>query len=141
MGLRLAEIRRSMDEILAFAELERFANLKLKHYSSGMSERLGYAVAFKAVRGVLVLDEIFAVGDAGFKARCEKRYRELRANGHTAIIVSHDPRVIATFCDRAVLLDSGRINFEGTARDIADRYVQTLTEPALHDPRAARALG
>ena len=92
MGLSLAEIRRSMDEILAFAELERFANLKLKHYSSGMSERLGYAVAFKAVRDVLVLDEIFAVGDAGFKARCEARYRELRPRGHTAIIVSHDPR-------------------------------------------------
>src|SRR6185436_14922770 len=81
MGLTLDEIRRSLDEILAFAELERFANLKLKHYSSGMSERLGYAVAFKAVREVLVLDEIFAVGDAGFKARCEQRYRELRALG------------------------------------------------------------
>jgi ABC-type polysaccharide/polyol phosphate transport system ATPase subunit len=141
MGLRLAEIRRSMDEILAFAELERFANLKLKHYSSGMSERLGYAVAFKAVRGALVLDEIFAVGDAGFKARCEKRYRELRANGHTAIIVSHDPRVIATFCDRALLLDSGRIVAEGTACEIADRYVRALTDSALEDPRAAHAVG
>ena len=60
-----------MDEILAFAEVERFANLKLKHYSSGMASRLAYAVAFKAVREVLVLDEIFAVGDAGFKERCE----------------------------------------------------------------------
>src|SRR5882672_4726739 len=129
MGLTLDEIRRSLDEILAFAELERFANMKLKHYSSGMSERLGYAVAFKAVREVLVLDEIFAVGDAGFKARCERRYRELRALGHTAIIVSHDPRIIATFCDRALLLDGGRIVFEGPARDVADRYISTLTQP------------
>ena len=127
MGLTLKDIRRSLDEILAFAELERFANMKLKHYSSGMSERLGYAVAFKAVRDVLVLDEIFAVGDAGFKARCEARYRELRASGHTAIIVSHDPRVITTFCDRALLLDGGRITCEGAARDVADRYVSTLT--------------
>ena len=71
MGLTLPEIRRRMDEILAFAELERFANLKLKHYSSGMASRLGYAVAFAAVRDVLVLDEIFAVGDAGFRAKCE----------------------------------------------------------------------
>src|SRR5438128_3907621 len=109
MGLSLAEIRRSLDEILAFAELERFANMQLKHYSSGMSERLGYAVAFKAVRDVLILDEVFAVGDAGFKARCEERYRELRAAGHTMIIVSHDPKVIGTFCDRALLLDGGRI--------------------------------
>jgi ABC-2 type transport system ATP-binding protein len=130
MGLSLREIRRSLDEILAFAELERFANMKLKHYSSGMSERLGYAVAFRAVREVLVLDEIFAVGDAGFRSKCEARYRELRAAGHTAIIVSHDPRVIATFCDRALLLDQGRIVLEGQAGDVADRYVSTLTVPA-----------
>src|SRR2546422_3687398 len=97
MGLSLKEIRASIDEILAFAELERFANLKLKHYSSGMSSRLAYAVAFKAVREVLVLDEIFAVGDAGFKARCEERYWQLRAAGRTVLIVSHDPRIIATF--------------------------------------------
>ena len=93
MGLSLADIRRSLDEILAFAELERFANMQLKHYSSGMSERLGYAVAFKAVREVLVLDEIFAVGDAGFKARCERRYRELRSLALGERHVSHD-RVI-----------------------------------------------
>jgi ABC-2 type transport system ATP-binding protein len=127
LGLRLVEIRRSMDEILEFAELQRFANLKLKHYSSGMSERLGYAVAFKAVRDVLVLDEILAVGDAGFKARCERRYRELRALGHTAVIVSHDPRIISTFCDRAILLDAGRIVLEGHPGDVADRYVSMLT--------------
>jgi ABC-type polysaccharide/polyol phosphate transport system ATPase subunit len=128
MGLSLAEIRSSLDEILAFAELERFATMQLKHYSSGMSERLGYAVAFKAVREVLVLDEIFAVGDAGFKARCERRYRELRSLGHSAIIVSHDPRIIATFCDRALLLDGARIVAEGKAQDIADRYVASLTQ-------------
>ena len=75
MGLTLAEIRARLDAILAFAELERFANLKLKHYSSGMAARLAYATAFEAVREVLVLDEIFAVGDAGFKAKCEERYR------------------------------------------------------------------
>ncbi len=127
MGLSLAEIRRSLDEILAFAELERFAHMQLKHYSSGMSERLGYAVAFKAVRDVLVLDEIFAVGDAGFKARCERRYRELRSLGHSAIIVSHDPRIIATFCDRAVLLDGAHIVADGPAQDIANQYVASLT--------------
>jgi ABC-2 type transport system ATP-binding protein len=139
MGMPLADIRRSMQEILAFAELERFAGMKLKHYSSGMSERLGYAVAFKAVREVLVLDEIFAVGDAGFKARCEQRYRELRALGRTAIIVSHDPRIIASFCDRAVLLDAGRIVFEGTPGQASDRYVslaQTASEPAPAVPLA-----
>ena len=131
MGLTLREIRASVDEILAFAELEKFANLKLKHYSSGMSSRLAYSVAFKAVREVLVLDEIFAVGDAGFKARCEERYWRLRALGHTVLIVSHDPRTIGTFCDRALLLDGGRIVMDGPAPQVAERYVATLTaEPA-----------
>jgi ABC-type polysaccharide/polyol phosphate transport system ATPase subunit len=133
MGLSLRQIHRSMEEILAFAELERFANLKLKHFSSGMSARLGYAVAFKAVREVLVLDEIFAVGDAGFKARCEERYWELRALGHTVIIVSHDPRVISSFCDRALLLEGGRIMMDGKASEIADRYLSMLTtNPGPH---------
>ena len=126
MGLTLREIHQSMDEILAFAELERFATLPLKHYSSGMSQRLGYAVAFKAVRGVLVLDEVLAVGDAGFKARCEQRYRELRALGHSAIVVSHDPRIISTFCDRALLLDGGRVVMNGSADEVAERYVSML---------------
>jgi ABC-type polysaccharide/polyol phosphate transport system ATPase subunit len=127
MGLSLAEIHKSMEEILAFAELERFANLPLKHYSSGMSQRLGYAVAFRAVREVLVLDEILAVGDAGFRARCEQRYQELRSLGHTAIIVSHDPRIISAFCDRALLLDAGRIVLQGPAYAVADHYVSMLT--------------
>jgi ABC-type polysaccharide/polyol phosphate transport system ATPase subunit len=127
MGLSLAEIRGSMDEILAFAELERFANLKLKFYSSGMSSRLAYAVAFRAVRDVLVLDEIFAVGDAGFKARCQERYQQLHAQGHTVVIVSHDPHVVRTFCKRALLLERGRILLTGSADAVVDRYVSMLT--------------
>jgi ABC-2 type transport system ATP-binding protein len=123
MGLSLAEIRASMDEILAFAELERFANLKLKFYSSGMSSRLAYAVAFRAVREVLVLDEIFAVGDEGFKRRCEQRYRELRAQGHTVLLVSHDPAIVGGFCDRALLIDGGRIETDSTPSDVLSRYI------------------
>ena len=121
-----------MDEILAFAELERFANLKLQHYSSGMASRLAYAVAFKAVREVLVLDEIFAVGDAGFKARCEDRYRTLSAAGHTVIVVSHDPRIVGTFCSRALLLDHGRVALDSTGAEVAAAYLQLL----LHAPHA-----
>ena len=127
MGLTLQEMRRRMDEILAFAELERFANLKLKHYSSGMASRLGYAVAFAAVRDVLVLDEIFAVGDAGFRARCEERYRQLHAAGHTIVLVSHAPPVIGQFCDRAVLIERGRIAFEGSGTEVVHHYLGLLT--------------
>jgi ABC-type polysaccharide/polyol phosphate transport system ATPase subunit len=124
MGLSLREIRRSMDEILSFAELEPFANLPLKHYSTGMASRLAYAVAFQAVREVLVLDEIFAVGDTHFRTRCENRYRSLRALGHTVLIVSHDPRVVAQFCDRAMLLMDGRIVIDGAPKDVTERYFQ-----------------
>jgi ABC-type polysaccharide/polyol phosphate transport system ATPase subunit len=127
MGLTLAEIRGRMDSILAFAELERFANLKLKHYSSGMASRLGYAVAFEAVREVLVLDEIFAVGDAGFKEKCEARYRELRKAGHTIVLVSHAPPVVTNFCDRVLLLDRGVIIADGPAGAVVDAYLQLLT--------------
>jgi ABC-type polysaccharide/polyol phosphate transport system ATPase subunit len=134
MGLSLDEIRRSMDAILDFAELQEFANLKLAHYSSGMSSRLAYAVAFFAVREVLVLDEIFAVGDAGFRQRCEERYRQLRAQGRTVLLVSHDPRIVTTFCDRALLLDHGRIVMEGPATEIANRYLATLMHPAGPSP-------
>ena len=140
MGLTLNHIRRSMEEILTFAELERFANLKLKHYSSGMSARLSYAVAFKAVREVLVLDEIFAVGDAGFKVRCEERYWDLRSLGHTVIIVSHDPRAVSSFCDRALLLDGGRIVMEGEAREVAERYVSMLTHTSREASEAPPVL-
>lgn len=126
MGLTLAELRRQMDEILDFAELEPFANLKLKHYSSGMSSRLGYAVAFAAVREVLVLDEIFAVGDAGFRAKCEQKFRELHSGGRTVVLVTHDPKTIGRFCDRAVLIDGGQICMAGEGIEVASRYMSVL---------------
>jgi ABC-type polysaccharide/polyol phosphate transport system ATPase subunit len=127
MGMSLPEVRAATDDILAFAELERFANVKLQHYSSGMASRLAYSVAFKAVRDILVLDEIFAVGDAGFRARCERRYMDLRNAGHTIIMVSHDPRIVSTFCPRALLLDGGRVIADGTGSDIARQYLELLT--------------
>jgi ABC-type polysaccharide/polyol phosphate transport system ATPase subunit len=127
MGLTLRELRRRMDEILVFAELERFANLKVKHYSSGMASRLGYAVAFAAVRDVLVLDEIFAVGDAGFRAKCEDRYRQLHAAGHTIIVVSHVPHIVSGFCDRAILIEDARVRLEGTGGEVVAAYLGLLT--------------
>ena len=130
MGLSLAELRRDIGEILEFAEVTAFARLQLKHYSSGMSARLAYAVAFKAVREVLVLDEILAVGDAGFRRRCEDRYRELRRRGHTAIVVSHNPDIISTFCDRALLLEGGRFVMDGPAREVAAAYMAHMTAPS-----------
>ena len=126
MGLSLTEIRHRMNRILAFAELERFANLKLKHYSSGMAARLAYAVAFESVREVLVLDEVFAVGDAGFRAKCEARYRELQAAGHTLLLVSHESGAVEDFCDRALLISDGRITWAGDPATVALHYRSDL---------------
>jgi ABC-type polysaccharide/polyol phosphate transport system ATPase subunit len=139
MGLGLAEIRASVDDILAFAEVEAFRGLPLRHYSSGMAARLAYAVAFRAVRDILVLDEIFAVGDAGFRARCQDRYRELRAAGATVLLVSHDPATVTTFCDRALLLDRGRIVFDGEPEEACRRYtLLARAQPAgLHESHLA----
>lgn len=127
MGLTLAEVRRRMDEILDFSELTAFANLKLKHYSSGMAARLAYAVAFAAVRDVLVLDEIFAVGDAGFKEKCEERFRDLHDAGHAVVLVSHDPKSVRTHCDRALLLNGGRVVVGGDGTEVAEAYIERLT--------------
>lgn len=128
MGMSLSDVRARLDGIIRFAELERFARQKVQHLSSGMLARLAYAVAFSAVRDVLILDEIFAVGDVGFKARCEDRYRELAAAGHTILLVSHDPRAIGRLCSRAFLLERGGIVAEGPALAIADRYVELVKD-------------
>jgi len=141
MGLGLRELRKATPEILAFAGLERFAKLELRHYSSGMAARLAYAVAFRAVRDVLILDEIFAVGDAGFKERCQERYRELHRSGRSMLLVSHEPRTIAAFCDRALLLEGGRIIMEGRAAHVAEAYVDLLAQSsAVAVPARATAV-
>ena len=127
MGLSIAEIRNSLDAVLAFAELQPFARMHLKNFSSGMAARLAYSVAFQAVRDVLVLDEVLAVGDAGFKERCFARYQDIRAAGHTTLVVSHDPNQIKAYCDRAVLLSHGSIVADGTASEIADAYMASMT--------------
>lgn len=138
MGLSLREARASIDSVLAFAELERFANLQLKHFSSGMASRLAYAIAFEAVREILILDEVFAVGDAGFRLRCEERYRELHARGHTVVLVSHDPRTVSSFCDRALLLEEGRVAVSGTGAQVAEAYLTRLAA-GQRDPAARTA--
>jgi ABC-type polysaccharide/polyol phosphate transport system ATPase subunit len=77
---------------------------------------------------VLILDEVFAVGDAGFKAKCEERYRALHAAGHTVLLVSHDPRPVSTFCTRALLVENGRVAQEGSANDVVAHYLRTVAE-------------
>jgi ABC-type polysaccharide/polyol phosphate transport system ATPase subunit len=133
MGFSLREIRSHFDEILAFAELERFVDMPVKFYSDGMNARLAYAIAFRAVREVLLLDEVFAVGDAAFTRRCQDRYVELHKAGHTMVLVSHDPVYISTFCQRAILLEGGRIHMEGDSKAVANEYLRLVGPDAGPD--------
>jgi ABC-type polysaccharide/polyol phosphate transport system ATPase subunit len=127
MGLSLKELKAATGGILEFAGLERFAQLEVKHYSSGMMARLAFAVAFMAVREVLIVDEIYAVGDAEFQHKCTQRFLELHATGHTIVIVSHQPSDVASFCDHAVLLEGGRVVDEGTGPEVARAYTRLLS--------------
>ncbi|MFC1850497.1 ABC transporter ATP-binding protein [candidate division CSSED10-310 bacterium] len=126
MGVSLIDAKSKIAEILAFAELEKFAQLQLKFYSSGMSARLAYATAFCSVREILIIDEIFAVGDAHFVKKCEQKYRYLLDKGHTMILVSHHPDVIENFCSRALLLDNGQILLDASAAEVAAEYSRRM---------------
>jgi ABC-type polysaccharide/polyol phosphate transport system ATPase subunit len=92
-----------------------------------MSARLAFAIAFRAVRDVLLLDEIFAVGDVAFQKRCEDRCNELHAAGHTIILVSHSPLTVTQFCRRALLIEGGKVTLDGTGETVAAAYEKHLT--------------
>jgi ABC-type polysaccharide/polyol phosphate transport system ATPase subunit len=122
MGMTLDELEGQLDEILTFADLRRFVDVQLKFYSSGMSARLAYSIAFRAVREILLLDEIFAVGDSGFAKQCRARYSELHASGCTILLVSHSPTNIAEFCERAILINNGKVALEGSGAEVGEAY-------------------
>lgn len=129
-GLDRQEIDALVPKVAAYSGLGRFMDTPIKGYSSGMQMRLGFAVAAHLDSDMLLLDEIFAVGDAGFKAKCEERYRQLHAAGHTIIVVSHVPHIVGEFCGRAILIESARVQVEGTGRDVAAAYLGLLTSHA-----------
>jgi ABC-type polysaccharide/polyol phosphate transport system ATPase subunit len=122
MGTTLREAKRSVNNILVFTELERFAKLKLKYYSAGMMARLAYGVAFSSVREIVMIDEVFSVGDAAFRKRCEQHFEELHSAGHTVILISHNPEVISKFCNRALLIEGGKIFADDRADEVAKLY-------------------
>jgi ABC-type polysaccharide/polyol phosphate transport system ATPase subunit len=122
LGLISAEIDEKFDEILAFAELERFVDLKLKNYSSGMLLRLAYAIAIQVPFDILLLDEVLAVGDERFQQKCFATFEGFRADRKTVVFVSHDLVSVERFCDRALLLQSGRINALGEPGEVIARY-------------------
>ncbi|HET8821484.1 MAG TPA: ABC transporter ATP-binding protein [Thermoleophilaceae bacterium] len=122
LGLSRKEARARFDEIIEFAELEEFVDLKLKNYSSGMSVRLGFSVAVQVDAEVLLVDEVLAVGDASFQQKCFEQFDRMKAAGRTILYVTHDMASVERFCDRGLVLERGRVVDMGPPEQITRTY-------------------
>ena len=136
LGLSRSEAQERFDEILEFAGLEQFSELALKNYSSGMLMRLAFSIAIHVDGDVLLLDEVLAVGDGGFQDKCNEAFRRLKKEGKTIILVTHAMDAVRRFCDRAMLLEEGRVITIGKPDDIAELYQDTVADESGAEPEA-----
>lgn len=123
LGMRKHEIARKFDEIIGFAELEQFVETPIKFYSSGMYLRLAFAVAAHLEPEILIADEVLAVGDARFQKKCLDKMHDVGRQGRTVLFVSHNMAAVTRLCDRAILLEEGRIAQDGPARRVVANYL------------------
>ncbi|MDI1335081.1 MAG: ABC transporter ATP-binding protein [Lacunisphaera sp.] len=137
LGMSRAEITRKFDEIVAFAEVERFLDTQVKHYSSGMYVRLAFSVAAHLEPEILIVDEVLAVGDAQFQKKCLGKMSEVtRESGRTILFVSHNLEALRAICQTGVLLESGRIKATGPIQDVITQYHSPLSELTIDYPAA-----
>jgi ABC-type polysaccharide/polyol phosphate transport system ATPase subunit len=136
LGLTRKEARERFDEIIAFAELEDFLDMRLKNYSSGMHVRLAFSVAIQVDAEILLIDEVLAVGDARFQQKCFDEFQRLKREGRTILFVTHDMGAIERFCDRAMLLDKGKMLGIGEPAEVARRYNELNFGRTIHAPDA-----
>jgi lipopolysaccharide transport system ATP-binding protein len=130
LGMTRGYIASRFDEIVAFAEVERFLDTPVKHYSSGMYLRLAFAVAAHLPAEILVIDEVLAVGDASFQKKCLAKMSEVASEGRTILFVSHNLSAIQRMCPRSVLLQGGRLTAEGATAEVLRRYLDDAPEAA-----------
>ena len=126
-GLSREEIGRRLDRIIAFSELEKYIDNPVRTYSSGMYMRLAFAVAINVNADILLIDEILAVGDAAFQAKCFKRLQEIKSAGTTIVIVSHSLSQIEQICERSIWIENGLIRMEGKPREVHPHYMEYMT--------------
>src|SRR5579863_8318094 len=141
LGMPKAEIRRKFDQIVAFSEIEKFIETPVKHYSSGMYLRLAFSVAAHLEPEVLFVDEVLAVGDARFYAKCINKMRSLHAKGMTITLVSHHMFLIQTLCTRAICMSHGGVLFDGDPLNAIAAYRKSLDEAAQIRPVAVSSDG
>jgi lipopolysaccharide transport system ATP-binding protein len=123
LGMRRSEIIAKFDEIVAFAEVERFIDTPVKHYSSGMGLKLGFAVAAHLEPEILVVDEVLAVGDAAFQKKCLGKMGDVARQGRTVLFVSHNMAAVRSLCTRGLLLDQGRVAMVGSVESVVGEYL------------------
>lgn len=128
LGLSRRDIDRRLSRIIDFSELDKFIDVQVKHYSSGMYVRLGFAVAVHMRPDVLLVDEVLAVGDAAFQRKCMDQINFMRRNGTTILFVSHSHESVQAICDRAIWLEDGEVIEDGTAEDVVMKYMLTTYE-------------
>ncbi|HEY7043772.1 MAG TPA: ABC transporter ATP-binding protein [Nocardioidaceae bacterium] len=117
LGMSEEETNAKFDSIVAFSEMGNFLGNEVRHYSSGMFMRLAFAVAIHTECDIFLMDEMLAVGDQPFKRKCMRRIKELRESGKTMIYVSHSPKQVLNLCNRGLVLEQGKMVFEGSAQD------------------------
>ena len=138
LGLSPREARNRFDAVIDFAELQDFTDLKLKNYSSGMMVRLAFSVMIQVDADVLLIDEVLAVGDAAFQQKCYDEFARIKRSGSTVILVSHDMGAVQRFCDRALLVEAGRVVSIGAPDAIANRYLELNFSPEAREAERAR---
>jgi ABC-type polysaccharide/polyol phosphate transport system ATPase subunit len=127
-GLKRNLIREKLDEIIEFSELDRFIDLPVRTYSAGMHMRLGFAVAVNLNADIVLLDEVFAVGDEAFQRKCIGKILEFKQRGGTIVFVSHSASAVERLCERAILLNKGRVEYDGESHEALRRYSGMLAE-------------
>jgi lipopolysaccharide transport system ATP-binding protein len=124
LGMKKAEINRKFDEIIAFSEVEKFLDMPVKRYSSGMKVRLAFAVAAHLDAEILLLDEVLAVGDESFHEKCVRKLGEVVKEGRAVLFVSHDMATIESLCRRTIFLRDGRVYLDGETREVVSHYLE-----------------
>ena len=140
LGMTRKEIRGKFDEIVRFAEVEKFLDTPVKRYSSGMYLRLAFAVAAHLESEILIADEVLAVGDQQFQAKCLGKMKEVYREGRTVIFVSHNMHAVRSLCESAILLKNGRIAAMGAANEVIDEYARSLETANVEFPVEAKDL-
>lgn len=130
LGFSRTDMLKMYDDIVSFAELEKFMDQKLRNYSSGMQVRLAFSIAIRADAPILLLDEVLAVGDAAFQRKCYNYFKDLKKKKKTVVLVTHDMDVVREFCDSGILFNKGKIVYSGAPQDLAREYLKMFSPVA-----------